>query len=127
MTITLRALTIAAVVFLSLSAPLSGAAEGRANLGGGYTCDIAAKLIYKGNSSRTVTLSKAKKTLNGKISDLGTSKKDKAKKAVLKAAKTAVQSCADGTFTVSPTPTPGSGKPGLDQFCERFPRHPRCR
>lgn len=112
---------------------LADVGSGRVTLGGGYTCDTEAKLIYKGNGTKPVKLKKAKEVLSEKISALGSSKKDKAKKAALKAAKAQLKPCTDGTPLATPTPTPtpggggGSNRPGGEDFCQAHPKHPRCR
>ena len=104
----------------------------RVVLGSGYTCDAQAKVIYKGNGTKPVKIKKAKQALSDKIAALGNSKKDKAKKAVLKASRAQLKLCTDGTLsTAAPTPTPtpndGPKKPGNDDFCRAHPTHPRCR
>ena len=114
------------IVAILLTATFSSSAFAKDLIGSGYYCENG--VILKGN--RGVKLGIAKNAINNKIAALGTSKKDKAKKAALKGVRAGLTSCAKGGVTtvgVTPTPTPDPVNPsrpssGDDKRCLRFPK-----
>jgi len=90
-------LTSVFLFVLCLTNPVYAATD----LGSGYSCD-GGKILKKG---KEVKLSKLVATIDTQLSNLGNSKKDKAKKTVLKALKKSLKDCSKN----KPTPTPAPG------------------